>query len=82
MKALLRKGQIYWGKGILSTTVIKIQGLFKDPEKDTGSRALCEKVKSISELQQQLHRHSSTKKDTYHRGSNWFFPKCIADKKL
>ena len=37
---------------LLFTTVVKLQSLFQDPEKVTGSRALCKKVRPVSEIQQ------------------------------
>ena len=43
----------------LSTIVVKLKGLFQDPEKDTRSKALFKKVKSVSELQQQLQQLQS-----------------------
>ena len=51
MKALLRNGQIYWGK---ANTPFHNSRQISKPEEGTGSRALCKKVKPISELQQQL----------------------------
>ena len=32
---------------LLSTTIVKLQSLFQDPEEATGSRTLCKKVKPI-----------------------------------
>ena len=44
---------------LFSTTIVKLQSLFQDPEEDTGSRALCKKVRPISELQQQIQQLQS-----------------------
>ena len=45
---------------LLSTIVVKLKGLFQDPEKNTRSKALFKKVKSVSELEQQLQQLQQT----------------------
>ena len=56
MKALLIKGPDLRGERetVLSTTIVKFQSLALDPEEDTGLRALCKRVRPVSELQQQI----------------------------
>lgn len=45
MKEQLKKVQICF-----STALVKLQGLFQDPEENKGSRTLCKKIKPLSEL--------------------------------
>ena len=58
MKALLIKGPDLRGKRetVLSTTIVKFQSRALDPEEDTGLRALCKRVRPVSELQQQIQK--------------------------
>ena len=57
---------------LLSTTIVKLQSLFQDPEEDTGSTTLCKKVKPVSELQQQLQLAAEQcREGQHHQSSSW-----------
>ena len=60
---------------LLSTTIVKLQNLFQDPEEDTGSTTLGKKVKPVSELQQHLQQlqlaAEQCKEGQHHQSSSW-----------